>query len=683
MEYLRVADYIVIVAFLAFSSLIGLYHAFRGRRQTTADEYLLADRSMNPFAVIFSTVVNVLSSITYLGNPAEVYLHGPQYLMVLPAKAIPILMITTSFVPIYYNLGVTSIYEYLRIRFGKSVQFVGVAVNSVILLMMLAINVYAPALALNAVTGLSIPGSIITVGLVCTLYTSLGGMKAVLWTGVFQVVFLSLPRTKLFVFGVIEFYISCKTDGLCGETGWGDYMKRLAVRSGEACRLTVCDLSETRELLLGWRYIASKRVVSMLLFGKADSTLLALRSKTIIFLSGIFVTIIACTINVGGITEVFRINARDGRDIYLDFRPSPGIRHTFWSVLIGLGVMSLSYNGTNQITVQRYMTCKSLRQAKLVSAMSLLLIGVVQVLTGITGLFLYAYFAGCDPLNAGTVQKADQIMAYIAVDLFHDIPGLTGFLTSAIFSASLGNVSTGINSIATMIGQDIIKSFNPNINDLKYTLMVKSVALLVGGLIISLAFIVSAFGPILEASATITGILNGPLLGVFMLGIYFPWSNTKGALAGMVSSMVVGSWLKTGALFYPPVLNDPPRFIDQCPIFLTNSTESSFGTIYYEFTTIQETLVYTTGDSGLTDGISLYSLSYAYYTLLTTVVTIMFGLIVSYFTHPTDPASLDPELLSPWTRRICHIKPRDSNDWKEGVAYHRANESDIQLKEKV
>ncbi|KAJ8030456.1 Sodium-coupled monocarboxylate transporter 2 [Holothuria leucospilota] len=590
MEYLRVVDYIVIVAFLAFSSLIGLYQAFRGRRQTTADEYLLADRRMNPFAVIFSTVANVLSSIAYLGNPAEVYLHGPQYLMVLPSKIIPIVMITTSFVPIYYNLRVTSIYEYLRIRFGKSVQYVGVAMNSVYLLIMLAINVYAPAMALNAITGLSVPGSIITAGLVCTLYTSLGGIKAVLWTGVFQV--------------------------------------------------------------------------------------------TIIFLSGIFVTIIACTINVGGITEVFRINARDGRDIDLDFRPSPGIRHTFWSVLIGLGVMALSYNGTNQITVQRYMTCKSLRQAKLVSAMSLLLIGVVQVLTGITGLFLYAYFAGCDPLNAGIVQKADQIMAYIVADLFHDIPGLTGFLMYAIFSGSLGNVSTGINSIATMIGQDIIKSFNPNINDLKYNVMVKGVAILVGGLIISLAFVVSTFGPILEASTMLNGVFIGPLLGVFMLGIYFPWSNSKGALAGMISSMVVGSWLKTGALFYPPVLNDPPRFIDQCPNFLTNSTESPFGSIYYKFT-IQETLVYTTGDKGLTDGISLYSLSYAYYTLLTTVVTIIFGLIVSYFTHPTDPSSLDPELLSPWTRRICHVKQRVGNDWNEGIAYHRANEGDIQLKGKV
>ncbi|KAJ8030457.1 Sodium-coupled monocarboxylate transporter 2 [Holothuria leucospilota] len=588
MEFLKAADYIVLLMFLMCSSFIGLYQAFRGKRQTTADEYLLADRRMNPLVVIMSAIVSVTSPITYMGNPAEVYLHGPQYLAVLPSKIIPILFITISFVPIYYKLRVTSIYEYLRIRFGENVQYFGAAINCIFLILIMAINVYAPAMALNAITGLSIPGSIIAVGLVCTLYTSLGGIKAVLWTGVFQAV---------------------------------------------------------------------------------------------ISISGILVTIIACSVNVGGITEVFRINARDGRDTYLDFRPSPAIRHTFWSVFIGLGVMAVAYNGTNQMIVQRYMTCKSLRQAKLVAGMTVVVGGLVQVLTGVTGLFLYAYFAGCDPVTSGVIEAADQLMAYIIINLFHEIPGLTGFLMSAIFSATLGVVSSGINSLATMIGQDIIKNVNPNINDLKYTLVVKVVATLVGGIIISLAFVVSVLGNVLEASITIAGILNGPLLGVFMLGIYFPWSNSKGALAGMVSSVIIGIWLKTGSFFYPPVLDDPPLFVDQCPELLTHLNQSSRGTIYYEFATKSNAV--NTNAIDLTDDPSLYSLSYAYYTLLTTVVTVIFGLFVSFVTCPTDPSRLDPALISPITHRICHTRGSEIKTNIDvgvvGISYRRANVDDIEL----
>ena len=187
MAYLSGADYAILVLFLLFSAAVGIYHALRGDRQRSAQQYLLANRDMHPIPVAISLVVSVLSAVTYLGTPAEVYVHGPQYWVVLLNKVIPIYIVVFSFCPLFYRLKVTSIYEYLDMRFGKVVRYTGVTINFVYLILYMGIVVYAPALALSAVTGISLIGSILAVGLVCTFYTTIGGITAVVWTDVFQV----------------------------------------------------------------------------------------------------------------------------------------------------------------------------------------------------------------------------------------------------------------------------------------------------------------------------------------------------------------------------------------------------------------------------------------------------------------------------------------------------------------
>lgn len=187
MAYLEAADYVVLAVFLLISASIGLFHALQGNGQRTAKEYLLADRQMHPIPVTISVVVSVLSAVTFLGTPAEVYIHGPQYWVALLAKVFPMFIIPFSFVPVFYKLQVTSIYEYLEVRFGKTVRLFGMGLNFFHLVFFLGVATYGPALALNAVTGLSLVGSILAVGVVCTFYTSIGGIKAVLWADVFQV----------------------------------------------------------------------------------------------------------------------------------------------------------------------------------------------------------------------------------------------------------------------------------------------------------------------------------------------------------------------------------------------------------------------------------------------------------------------------------------------------------------
>lgn len=378
-------------------------------------------------------------------------------------------------------------------------------------------------------------------------------------------------------------------------------------------------------------------------------------------LTGFLVTIIACSVEVGGLTNVFRMNIEHGRKTFFDFRPNPTIRHSFWSVFFGLGIMATSYIATNQIIVQRYLTCRSLRQSQFAAGLGTVIIGLIEILAVLSGMSMYAYFAGCDPLTSGKVQSADQLMAYIMVELFGKAPGIAGLLISAAFSASLSTVSSGVNALATITGQDIIQNIWPGMDDFKFTLILKCISILFGVICIGMAFLASIMEAILPLTLSLIGILNGPILGVFCLGIYCPFCNSKGAVVGMVCAVVLGFWLKIGAMIYPPFLDDPPLFVDQCPVLSKNVTEA----IISDWS---ETTTFANATEGMPvdrPGIAnLYSISYAYYSPLTCFTTIIVGSLFSLVTGGNGHNTVDPRLISPWSVVFCCCLPRK---WKAAL----------------
>ena len=154
--------------------------------------------------VALSLTATSISAITMMGSPSEYYVYGSTFAWVALVDVLACLVAALVYIPIYYNLGVTSIYEYLEIRFGPSSRTIGNSKSqiyqidslnfpSVSLCQGILYNglvVYAPALAMNQVAGLDINIAIIVVGCVCIFYTALGGMKAVIWTDVWQSIWM-------------------------------------------------------------------------------------------------------------------------------------------------------------------------------------------------------------------------------------------------------------------------------------------------------------------------------------------------------------------------------------------------------------------------------------------------------------------------------------------------------------
>ena len=86
-----------------------------------------------------------------------------------------------------------------------------------------------------------------------------------------------------------------------------------------------------------------------------------------------------------------------------------------------------------------------------------LAIGLGSVITPMTGLAALAYFNGCDPVQSGQLEKHDQIMPFLAAEIFKNSPGLTGLYISAAYSATLSTLSTGLNSFATVFFKSVYR----------------------------------------------------------------------------------------------------------------------------------------------------------------------------------------------------------------------------------
>ncbi|XP_035663025.1 sodium-coupled monocarboxylate transporter 1-like [Branchiostoma floridae] len=180
-------DYAVFSVMFGVSVAIGFYYACTGGKQRTQREYLMADRSMSVLPVSLSLLASFMSALTVLGTPAEVYTNGTMYWMFAVTYVIVIVLTAHLFLPTFYRLGVTSTNEYLEKRFNKAVRTLGAIFFTINMIIYMGLVLYAPSLALNAVTGLNLWVAVLTMGIVCTFYTAIGGMKAVMWTDTFQV----------------------------------------------------------------------------------------------------------------------------------------------------------------------------------------------------------------------------------------------------------------------------------------------------------------------------------------------------------------------------------------------------------------------------------------------------------------------------------------------------------------
>ncbi|XP_077514375.1 sodium-dependent multivitamin transporter-like isoform X1 [Amblyomma americanum] len=198
-------DYAVFVCMLAVSGSLGLWSAWQDSRSDTHSGISLllnGERRLPPVPVGASLMASFISAAYLLGNAAEVYRSGTLYLMTFVSYVLALAVTAHLFMPVFYRLGVMTAYEYLEMRFNRTVRIAAVILYMLEMTVYIAISLYAPALALSQLTGMTLWSAVVAIGLVCTAYTSIGGIKAVVLTDTFQAVVTIVAMVVVVALGV-------------------------------------------------------------------------------------------------------------------------------------------------------------------------------------------------------------------------------------------------------------------------------------------------------------------------------------------------------------------------------------------------------------------------------------------------------------------------------------------------
>lgn len=159
---------------------------------------------------------------------------------------------------------------------------------------------------------------------------------------------------------------------------------------------------------------------------------------------------------------------------------------------------------------------------------------------------MVTHYKDCDPLRAGDITAPDQLLPlYILNELGH-LKGVPGLFVAGIFAASLGylmikkdcgrninvilfrTVASALNCLSAVTSRDFIQgAFNINVPDEKGALLAKILSVFYGLVSFALVFLVEQLGSVMQVAITFNGIIGGVTLGLFSLGMFFPWANSK------------------------------------------------------------------------------------------------------------------------------------------------------------
>ncbi|KAF4524009.1 hypothetical protein B566_EDAN006303 [Ephemera danica] len=402
------------------------------------------------------------------------------------------------------------------------------------------IVVYAPALALNQVTGIDTYAAVTVIFVVCIFYTSVGGIKAVMWTDTFQVVMMFLGMLAVMLRG--NFSIE------------------------------------------------------------------------------------------GGTAQVWKMAEDSNRVEFFNMDVDPRTRHTFWTMVVGGSFLWCSTYAANQAQIQRYLTVPTERQAVKALWINCVALIVLLFVCCWCGLVTYAKYAYCDPLTSQQIDASDQLLPLLVMDTMNDLPGVPGLFVAGIFSGALSTVSTGLSALSAITLRDFISGCcGIKMSDSRAARLSKWISVGYGLISFGFVFVVAQLGAVLQAALSIHGMVGGPILGLFTLGIFVPWANATGALAGGISSLLFVFWIGFGAQF-----------------------AAAAGQVYFE-------------KKPTTADFELYAISYMWYTAIGWTICMLVGIVVSLLTTPQDPRKLNRAFISPPMLWLLDHLPLS---WKRKLRWH-------------
>jgi SSS family transporter len=487
-------DGFVVLAYFVIVISIGLY---KGRGSKSLESFAVGDRNIPWWAVLASILAAEISAATFLGAPGEGYAtRNFAYAQLAIGTILARILIAYIFIKPYYDFRVVSIYEYLFIRFGLRTKNAASAIFLITRVLASGTRLYVAAIVLvlgyEFVTGRELEpleqvpiylASLVAITAMTAIYTALGGIKAVVWTDLIQVVIM---------FGALGFAIWSILSHIPGG------------------------LAEV--------FSSAHRVV-------VDPALVASHGEAYAQ---------AAAEKVAGHALKFYDSGIDANaSFWQNVRSILESEYTIWAALIGSTFTTLATHGTDQDMVQRMLTAKNHSKSRL----SLILSGFADLPLVLcflfVGLLLWSYYQ-----KPGMTAPFAH---YIVYEMPPGVRGLlvAGLFATAMgsLSTALNALATSFveDWYRPYINRDA--SVAHTVRAARRATVVFSILLVIVGGLTAYAVIV-LHARIIPVVLGIFGYTYGSLLGVFLVGLLTrSRGNERGNLIAMLCGFIVVSLL--------------------------------------------------------------------------------------------------------------------------------------------
>ncbi|MGI9107848.1 MAG: sodium:solute symporter [Pyrinomonadaceae bacterium] len=527
---MRLLDWSVVAAYL-------IYVIWDGVRMTKYSDkvegYFLANRSLPWWAVGLSVMATQLSAITLVGTTGQAYSDGMRFIQFYYGLPLAMVILCITAVPFFYRAKVFTAYEYLERRFDAKTRSLTSFCFLISRGLGVGVVIAAPSVILSIVLGWSETVTVFAMGLTTTLYTMIGGVQAVTWTDVKQMVVI------FFGLFVCLFIIITKFPA---EVSLGDAL-HLAGATGKLTTVdTTFDLKQTYTL---WSGLIGGLFLMLAYFGCDQSQVqrfLTAKSvgegRTSLLMSAFVKIPMQFMILLVGVL-VF---------VFYQFQPPPMIFNRVEQAKLEQGGRAADYNALNA----EYGKAFEQRQRAAIDYVRQGEGGDAQQQTAARQTYLAAnkQFNEARGRGVALVKETSGNKTFTDVNyvfptfVVQNMPaGVVGLIIAAIFAAAMSSISAELNALATATTIDFYRRhYKPQADDQHYVKIGRIATGLWGIFACIVALYATSLGSLIEVVNRFGSFFYGSLLGVFVLAIGVPRARARGAFWGLIAG-VASVWI--------------------------------------------------------------------------------------------------------------------------------------------
>ena len=520
---MSLVDWIVVGAYLIWVVADGIRMS---KRTQEVDGYLLASRSLPWWAVGLSVMATQLSAITMVSTTGQGYNDGMRFVQFYFGLPIAMIILSVTVVPFFWRAKVYTAYEYLEQRFDLKTRTLTAFLFLLSRGLSCSVIIAAPSVILSIVLGWNLTLTVLAIGLPTVIYTMIGGVQAVTWTDVKQMVII--------VAGILAAVVVLIL-GLPDDISVGTALHV----AGAVGRMQALDFNfDLTEKYTLWSGLIGGMFLAMSYFGCDQSQVQRyLTAKSVaagrqsLYMSAYFKIPLQALILLTGVLMF----------VFFLFQKGPMLFNGAPLDAVKSGPRAAEYQALEQEYGAAFEARKE-AAAALAKEQSAGAVGDTK-----------QTFVAADAAVKEVRSRARTLVADASGAAYDDVNyvfptfvieympiGLVGLLIAAIFAAAMSSIAAELNSLATATVIDVYKRhLVPVADDAHYLSVSRWATLIWGVLACSAAVYAVQLGSLIEVVNTFGSYFYGSILGVFILAIGVKRANGHGAFIGLIVGMVV------------------------------------------------------------------------------------------------------------------------------------------------